>query len=172
MTLDPIQAEYQELWKEYGIEDLPKPRPITTTDSTFVVGTGNQKSKLIFVGEKNESKEEELLTKIIEAMGYSRDAIFIATLLKPSEIEQSLSDLKVQIGNIQPKLVVALGTTATILLSGLDSDLSQMRGKKMKLHWDNKIELIATYPPSYLLINPSAKKIVWEDMKTVQKLLK
>lgn len=171
MNLDPIQAEYQELWKDYGIEDLPKPK-VAIVASSFVNGIGNPKSRLVFVCEKNEPKEEELFTKIIEAMGFSREDVYVSTLLRPSEIEQSLVQLKEQIGAVKPRVVIGLGTTATILLSGLDSDLSQMRGKTLKLHWDKKIDLVATFPPSYLLINPSAKKTVWEDMKLVQKLLK
>ena len=161
MTIDPIQQEYEELWKEYGLLAIPK-RTIQAASAL---------SELVFVGEINEAKEEDLLGKIIEAMGYNRSQVPIVSLLNPSDIDKSLSMIKEQISIRKPKVVVALGSTATILLSGLDSDLSQMRGKWMKLHWDKKINLIATYPPSYLLINPSAKKTVWEDMKLAKKKL-
>jgi DNA polymerase len=161
--------------------------------NTIVFGSGNPKAKLMFIGEGPGAQEDKsgfpfvgragtLLTKIIEAMGLTREEVFIANIVKcrppgnrvptPEEIESCVPFLKAQIEVIQPKMIVALGLTAASTLTGNDSAMGDLRGRFHTLAWDSKRSLMATYHPAYLLRNPAAKKIVWEDMKLVVKQLK
>lgn len=170
MNLDPLQAEYNEMWMDYGLLELPLREKTLAAPSSFVVGSGNPKASLFFVNEFSGQKDgeaEQLLTKIIEAMGYTREQIYLAKILKPSEIERCASLLKSQIDAVEPKVVISLGDTATLLLSGKETTLTQLRGKWLKLYWNTKINLLPTYSAAYLLDNPSAKKLVWGDMKLV-----
>jgi DNA polymerase len=73
--------------------------------------------------------------------------------------------LREQIQLLNPKIIVALGATAVQGLLEIETvGITKMRGKW--LHY-NGIDLMPTYHPAYLLRNPSVKKDVWEDMKTV-----
>lgn len=159
----------------------------------IVFGSGNSNAKLMFIGEGPGAEEDKtgfpfvgragtLLTKIIEAMGFTREDVYIANIVKcrppgnrvpaPEEIESCIPFLKAQIEIIQPKMIVALGLTAASTLTGNDSTMGLLRGRFHPLAWDSKRSLMATYHPAYLLRNPAAKKIVWEDMKLVVKQLK
>lgn len=159
----------------------------------IVFGAGNIKAKLMFVGEGPGAEEDKtgfpfvgraggLLTKIIEAMSLSREDVYIANIVKcrppsnrvptPEEIEACLPFLKSQIDLIKPQMIVALGLTAASTLTGKDSAMGLLRGRFHHLSWDDHFTLMATYHPAYLLRNPSAKKIVWEDMKLVIKQMR
>ncbi len=156
----------------------------------IVFGSGNPKTKLLFVGEGPGANEDktglpfvgragDLLNKIIEAMALTRDEVYIANIVKcrppsnrvplPEEIEECLPFLKAQIELIKPQMIVALGLTAASTLTGEDATMGMLRGKFHNLVWNNSIPLMATYHPAYLLRNPAAKKVVWEDMKLVIK---
>jgi DNA polymerase len=156
----------------------------------IVFGSGNPKTKILFVGEGPGANEDktglpfvgragELLNKIIEAMNLSREEIYIANIVKcrppanrvpsPEEIEECLPFLKSQIEVIKPEMVVALGLTAASTLTGKELTMGELRGKFHSLVWNDSIPLMATYHPAYLLRNPAAKKVVWEDMKLVMK---
>ena len=160
----------------------------------MVFGTGNLDADLFFCGEAPGAEEEqqglpfvgpagELLSRIIEAMGFSRESVYIGNILnwrprheqaygnRPPSIREMnfcLPYLKAQVEIISPKVVVALGKTATDGLLGHDPDrrLGDDRGK-----WNEfeGIPLMVTYHPSYLLHNPSkaGKRKVWEDMLMV-----
>lgn len=159
----------------------------------IVFGSGNPKTKIMFIGEGPGAEEDKtglpfvgragtLLTKIIEAMSLNRDEVYIANIVKcrppsnrvptPEEIESCLPFLKAQIEVVRPKMIVALGLTAASTLTGQDSAMSLLRGRFHTLAWDDSVPLMATYHPAYLLRNPSAKKIVWDDMKLVLKKMK
>jgi DNA polymerase len=162
-----------------------------------VFGVGNPKADVIFVGEAPGADEDEqgepfvgragqLLTKIILAMGTTREEIFIANVLKcrpdmpagvsgnrkpkPSEMETCLPWLRRQIEIIQPKCMVALGATALEGLLGVNEPIGKLRG-----HWleFQNIPVMVTYHPAYLLRNQSIseKRKVWEDMLLVMERL-
>jgi len=155
-----------------------------------VFGVGNPNAELMFVGEapgEDEDKQGEpfvgrageLLTKIIGAMGFSRDDVYIANVLKcrpdmpantpgnraptAEEVQRCLPYLREQIAIIQPRVLVALGKTAMTGLTGTDEAMGAMRGRWFTFE---NIPLLATYHPSYLLRNGSIgeKRKVWEDM--------
>ena len=163
-------------------------------DGKVVFGMGNLDADIFFCGEAPGAEEElqglpfvgpagELLNKIIEAMGLTRENVYVGNILnwRPKHNQQygnrpptwnemsfCLPYLKAQLQIVQPKVIVALGKTATDGLLGLDKQrrLSDVRGK-----WNafEDIPLMVTYHPSYLLHNPSnmSKRKVWEDMLLV-----
>jgi len=137
-------------------------------------------------GEPFVGRAGELLTKIINAMGLSRDDIYIANVLKcrpdmepgapgnrpptADEMQRCLPYLREQIAIIQPRILVALGKTAMAGLTGTDEAMGAMRGRWFTFE---NIPLLATYHPSYLLRNGSntEKRKVWEDMMLVMEKL-
>jgi uracil-DNA glycosylase len=166
---------------------------LSTSRKNVVWGVGDIHSPLMFVGEAPGADEDEqgepfvgraggLLTKIIEAMGFSRETVYIANILKcrpdtpgqsagnrpptPEEIKNCLPYLNAQIDLIQPKAIVALGATAVAGLFGKSAPISKIRGQWMSFR---NIPVMPTFHPSYLL-RPNgfaAKPQVWQDMLTV-----
>ena len=159
---------------------------------SIVFGTGDPKAELMFVGEGPGADEDaqglpfvgragKLLDKIIEAMGRERAQVYIGNIVKcrppsnrvpePSEAQTCLPFLKEQIRLVHPKLIVALGSTATLYLLGQAKPMTQTRGQIFPLSWDASIPVLPTYHPAYLLRNPPAKKLVWEDMQKAMRHL-
>ena len=155
----------------------------------IVFGVGNPEAGLMFVGEAPGADEDiqgipfvgragQLLTKIIEAIGLTRDDVYIANVIKcrppgnrnpePDEVETCEPFLFRQIDVIKPKVIVALGKFgAQTLLRTLDP-ISRLRGR---VYDYRGAKLIPTFHPAYLLRNPASKREVWEDMKLVRDLL-
>ena len=158
-----------------------------------VFGVGNPDAELMFIGEApgvDEDKQGEpfvgragqLLTKIIETMGFTRREVYIANILKcrpdtspgsfgnrppsPREMQTCRPYLVEQIDVIEPKVLVALGAVAVEGLLGTRGTMRELRGR---WHSYNGTPLMITYHPAYLLRNqaPSEKRKVWEDMLQV-----
>ncbi len=158
-----------------------------------VFGVGDIHSPLMFVGEAPGADEDtqgepfvgragQLLTRIIQTMGFSRDTVFIANILKcrpdtpgqtagnrkptGEEMKTCLPYLLAQIEIIQPRVIVALGATAVEGLMGRVQGITRLRGQWLTFQ---DIPLMPTYHPAYLLRNQSlaAKREVWEDMLRV-----
>lgn len=159
------------------------------TRMKVVPGQGAPHPDILFVGEGPGQEEDEqglafvgragqLLTRIIEAMGYRRQDVFIANILKcrppnnrkplPDEMEACLPYLRAQIAALKPAAIVALGATALEGLVGPPVSITRQRGTWMTF---DGIPLMPTFHPSYLLRTPSAKKYVWNDMQAVLKRL-
>jgi DNA polymerase len=171
------------------IGDCTRCKLHTMGRTQVVFGVGNPNADLMFVGEAPGADEDiqgipfigragQLLTKIIEAMGMTRDDVYIANVIKcrppqnrnpePDEVETCEPFLFRQIDIIQPKVIVALGKFgAQTLLRTLDP-ISRLRGRVFEYRGS---KLIPTFHPAYLLRNPSSKREVWEDMKLVRRLL-
>ena len=160
----------------------------------IVFGVGNLNADLFLCGEAPGAEEEtagepfvgpagELLDRIISAMGLSRESVYIGNVVnfrprheraygnRPPTAEEMnfcLPYLRAQLEIVKPKVIVALGKTATDGLLGPDPQrrLGQMRGT---WHEYSNIPMMVTYHPSYLLHNPSksSKRKVWEDMLLV-----
>jgi uracil-DNA glycosylase family 4 len=166
---------------------------LARTRSQTVFGVGNPDAELMFVGEAPGADEDargepfvgragQLLTRIIETMGLSRDEVYIANILKcrpdmpkgtpgnraptADEMRTCIGYLIEQIEIIQPRVVVALGATAVEGLLGARGVMRELRGKWHSYH---DTPLMITYHPSYLLRNqsPAEKRKVWEDMMAV-----
>ncbi|MDP1569031.1 MAG: uracil-DNA glycosylase [Vicinamibacterales bacterium] len=157
--------------------------------SQVVFGVGHPKARLMFVGEAPGEEEDkrgepfvgragQLLTRIIEAIGLTRDQVYIANVIKcrppgnrnpePDEVATCEPYLFRQIDAIQPRVVVALGKFAAQSLLRSVEPISKIRGHEFDFRGAT---LIPTYHPAYLLRNPSAKREVWDDMKKVRAIL-
>jgi DNA polymerase len=148
-----------------------------------VFGVGNPSADLMFVGEAPGADEDvqgvpfvgragQLLTRMIEAMGFTRDEVYIANVIKcrppgnrnpePDEIETCEPFLFRQIETIRPKVIVALGAFAAKTLLRSDAPISRLRGR---LYDYRGVKLIPTFHPSFLLRSPGYKREAWDDLK-------
>ena len=170
---------------------------LAASRTQVVFGVGSIDAELMFVGEAPGADEDQqgepfvgkagqLLTKIIQAMGLSRDSVYIANILKcrpdtpgqsagnrppkPEEMETCIPFLHEQIDLIRPKVIVALGSTAVAGLLGKTAGITRLRG-----NWQTYrgTPLMPTYHPAFLLRNQamSEKRRVWEDMLQVMEKL-
>ena len=166
---------------------------LASTRTQTVIGVGNPDAEIMFVGEAPGADEDaqgepfvgragQLLTKIIKAMGFGREEVYIANILKcrpdvpagsfgnraptPREMQTCRPYLMEQIDIIKPKVIVALGAVAVEGLLGTRAPMRELRGR-----WESfdGTPLMITYHPAYLLRNqsPSEKRKVWEDMMLV-----
>ncbi|MBM4378453.1 MAG: uracil-DNA glycosylase [Deltaproteobacteria bacterium] len=154
-----------------------------------VFGVGNPHAELVFVGEGPGAEEDAqgvpfvgaaggLLTKMIEAMGFSRDEVYICNVVKcrpPGNRTPELDEiaacepfLRAQLAAVQPKVMVGLGKTAVQALLRQEVSITQARGTWREYAG---VPLMPTFHPAYLLRNPAAKKDAWEDLKKVMKLM-
>jgi DNA polymerase len=157
--------------------------------TNIVFGVGNAHAELVFVGEGPGHDEDvqgipfvgragQLLTQMINAMGLSRDDVYIANVVKcrppenrtpeKDEIATCLPFLLRQLTNINPKIIVCLGSVAAQALLNTNKSISHFRGQWFDFRGS---KLMATYHPAYLLRNPHAKPEVWADLKKVMAFL-
>lgn len=157
--------------------------------TNLVFGVGNPHARLVFVGEAPGRDEDlrgepfvgeagQLLTNIIQAMGFERSEVYICNVLKcrppnnrdplPAEVEACGSFMLRQVRAIGPQVVVALGRFAAQTLLSTKVPISKLRGQ---FHDYHGIPLMPTYHPAALLRDASLKRDVWDDMKQVMGLL-
>ena len=117
---------------------------------------GNPHSEIVFVSEERDSKADELLTKMIEAMGMNRKDVFITN--------SSSNITKIS----KPKVIVALGKSKDLAIFNEHPSIDHLRGKILD---HEGIQLIVTHHPSQLLVNPALKKVCWEDLQLAMKIL-
>jgi uracil-DNA glycosylase family 4 len=170
-----------------------KCRHLAGSRKNVVFGVGDINTPLMFVGEAPGADEDaagepfvgkagQLLTRIIETMGFTRDTVYIANILKcrpdtpgqaygnrkptPDEMKTCLPYLLAQINLIQPRIIVALGATALEGLFGNATSISRVRGTWLSFQG---VPVMPTFHPAYLLRSPalSEKRKVWEDMLQV-----
>ena len=153
-----------------------------------VFGAGSPDAGIVFVGEApgaNEDREGlpfvgragQLLTKILEAIGLSRDEVFICNILKcrppnnrdpeGDEIVACSPYLKRQIALIEPKVICCLGRHAAQTLLETKASLKSLRET---VHFYEGIPVMATYHPAALLRNPSWKRDTWNDVRKLRAL--
>ncbi len=184
-TPEPADLEAVRAW----IGDCTRCK-LAPTRKNIVFGQGNAHAELMFVGEAPGADEDEqglafvgragqLLTDIIEkGLKIPRKDVYIANTLKcrppqnrnpePDEVLACQPFLEKQIALIRPKVLVGLGKFAGQWLFKSMEPISRLRGR---VGDHDGIKVVATFHPAYLLRNPAAKKDVWEDMKTVLRLL-
>ncbi len=157
--------------------------------TNLVFGVGSPTADLVFVGEAPGRDEDrqgipfvgragQLLTRIIAAIGLSRDEVYIANVIKcrppnnrnpePDEVATCEPFLFRQLDVIRPRVVVALGGFAIRTLLRTDQAVSRLRGRMFDYRG---AKLIPTFHPAFLLRSPERKRDVWEDMKRVRALL-
>ncbi|MEE2964919.1 MAG: uracil-DNA glycosylase [Acidobacteriota bacterium] len=157
--------------------------------TTLVFGVGRPDADLMFVGEapgRDEDQQGEpfvgpagqLLTKIIEAIGLTRDQVYIANVIKcrpPQNRNPELDEVQTcapflfqQLDVIRPRVVVALGAFAVRTLLRSEQSISRLRGQVFDYRG---AKLVPTFHPAFLLRSPDRKRDVWQDMKKVRALL-
>ena len=150
-----------------------------------VPGQGALRPEIMFVGEGPGADEDEqglafvgragqLLTKMINAMGYTREQVFIGNIVKcrppgnrvptPEEMAGCIPYLKRQIAVIRPKLIVCLGATAVRGLVQETMPIGKARGQWREFEG---IPVMLTFHPAYLLRDPRKKTETWADLKAV-----
>jgi len=154
------------------------------TQTVFARGTGE--TGLCFVGEGPGADEDaqgypfvgkagQLLDRMIVAMGFSRDAVYVCNIVKcrppenrkpePDEMAACMPYLKEQLELLAPQVIVALGATAVQGLFGTTEGITRMRGR-WKLY-GGRTPVMPTFHPAFLLRNPAAKREVWDDLQAV-----
>jgi DNA polymerase len=170
---------------------------LAASRKSVVFGVGDIRAVLMFVGEAPGADEDrqgepfvgaagQLLTRIIKTMGFTRENVYIANVLKcrpdtpgqtsgnrkptADEMRTCLPYLQEQIDLIRPKVIVALGATALEGLLGRVEPIGKLRGRFQEFCG---IPLMPTFHPSYLLRNQALaeKRKVWEDMLQVMEKL-
>lgn len=157
--------------------------------TNLVFGEGSTQSGLVFVGEGPGFEEDrrgrpfvgragKLLDKMIRAIGFSREQVYICNVVKcrppenrtpqADEIEACSPFLRGQIELLRPRVICALGGCAAQVLAGNASPISRLRGK---VHLWRGIPLICTFHPAYLLRNSSQKAAAWQDLREVLRVL-
>jgi DNA polymerase len=157
------------------------------TRTKFVFGVGNPHATLVLIGEAPGADEDaqgepfvgragQLLNKILEAINFKREDVYICNILKcrppgnrkpqAEEVEQCLPYLKKQIELIKPKLIVCLGLTAAEYLLGARGSLASLRGKTFTFEGT---PVMVTYHPAALLRDPAWKRPTWEDVQAMRK---
>ena len=162
--------------------------PLGQTRTRFVFGVGNPKATLMLIGEAPGADEDMqgepfvgkagmLLNKILEAIRFRREEVYICNILKcrppgnrkpvAEEVDLCLPYLRKQISLIKPRVILALGLTAAENLLQTTESLGRLRGRV--LNYDG-IPLMVTYHPAALLRNPNWKRPTWEDVQALRKL--
>ncbi|NTU42515.1 MAG: uracil-DNA glycosylase [Nitrospirales bacterium] len=166
--------------------------------SNIVFGEGSPEARIMFIGEAPGREEDnqgrpfvgeagQLLTRLIEKMGFQRGDVYIANIVKcrppenrdphGDEIAACLPFLRKQIEICSPEVIVSLGKIATHTLLGLKESMARFsitktRGRFYEYQAENRtIPLMPTFHPAYLIRNPKEKWLTWEDALAVLKRL-
>jgi len=152
---------------------------------TVVFGDGDPHAEIMFVGEGPGHEEDlqglpfvgpagQLLTRMIEAMGLTRQSVYICNIVKcrppqnrdpsPDEIASCEEFIKQQIQLISPRIIITLGNVAAKTLLQTTLGITRLRGN---FHAYDSIPVMPTFHPSYLLRNPESKRAAWNDLKMV-----
>ena len=191
-----LLSRYPGLEKTASLEELSafigdcKRCKLAPLRANLVFGAGNPQADLMFVGEAPGADEDargepfvgragQLLTDIIErGMGLSRADVYICNVIKcrppdnrnpePDEVAACEPFLMRQIDLVRPRAIVALGTSAVQALLKIKTPISRLRGN---WHEVRGVKLMPTFHPAYLLRSPGEKRLVWQDIQEVMKLL-
>jgi DNA polymerase len=157
--------------------------------STIVFGTGDPAARLVLIGEGPGEEEDrqgkpfvgragQLLTKMLESVGITRDEVYICNIVKcrppgnrnpePDEIAACAPFLAGQLGAIQPGVICALGTFAAQQLLRTREPISRLRGQRHRL---GAAVVIPTFHPAFLLRNPGPayRRQAYEDLKLIRR---
>ena len=191
---DQIQNKKEELIKLKDKLNAIENCKLKKNSNKTILGNGNLNSPIIFVGGTPDENDEksgntfegqigELFTKMLSAINIERKKIYTCYAInfrppfdrKPttSEIKRYSSFLQNHISIINPKIIILLGSTAMEAVTGLNSKISNERGKWKEIILKNKtFPLMITFSPSYLIRFPENKKYSWEDLKKIKQKIK
>lgn len=155
----------------------------------IVCGDGSQQARLVIVGgvatpedmraaKPYSGAAGDLLNKILAAMSLARDQVYITRAVKcclPANQKPKIKDVNIcrsyldkELRLIKPKAICVFGEIAAMSLLETTVPLSRLRGH---FHDYKGMQVMPTYSPEYLIENTDAKRVVWEDLKQVLKLL-
>jgi DNA polymerase len=153
-----------------------------------VFGSGDPASRIVFIGEAPGRDEDlqglpfvgragQLLTKMLAAIGFARDEVYITNILKcrppnnrePQEDEMTACEpyLTRQLAIMRPVLICALGRIAA---HGLLKKTTALGALRQGVHYYHDIPVAVTYHPAALLRNPNLKRDAWEDLQAMRRL--
>ena len=163
--------------------------PLSATRRNVVFGEGDERARLVFIGEAPGEEEDiqarpfvgragKFLDQMIERVGLKREDVYICNVLKckppnnrdpePLEVDACKGYLLSQLDLINPKIICTLGRHAYNVLFGVDEKITKIRG--VLTSYDG-IRLLPTYHPAFLLRNQNRINEVWEDMEKLKQLL-
>jgi DNA polymerase len=184
--LDLLRARYEA--------DAPH-QHFVTDHHRIVFGDGDPCAGLVFVGEAPGEEEDkqgipfvgragQLLNKMIEAMGLSRQSVYICNVLKtrpPNNATPTSEEARLcapylidQIRIIAPKVIVTLGLPASKTVLGVEDSMARLRGRQhVFAAGGSPIPVIPTYHPAFLLraYTPENRKKVWSDLQLAMDIL-
>ncbi|NTW52406.1 MAG: uracil-DNA glycosylase [Chlorobiaceae bacterium] len=159
---------------------------LSQTRKNVVFGEGNPEAGVFVIGEAPGADEDaqgrpfvgrsgQLLDKILLAIGFEREEVYIGNIVKcrPPENRNPLGDeiecckpwLMQQLRIVKPKIVLLLGRVAANTILGNNLSMGAMRGSIIR--WD-QFDCVVTYHPAALLRNPNWKKPCWEDVQMLR----
>src|SRR5262249_50660612 len=166
---------------------------LKSTASRLVFADGNPKSRVMFVGEAPGRDEDieglpfvgrsgKLLDRMIAAIGLDRSKVYIANVIPwrppgnrtptPQETQIWLPFIQRQIELVDPDVLVTLGNPSTQALLATREGIMRSRGKWLEYDTGTRvIRALATFHPAYLLRSPSYKRMSWQDLRAIAKVL-
>ena len=184
--LEKTTETFEEIWADIG--DCTR-CPLHQDRTNIVHTEGNRRARLMFIGEAPGADEDaqarpfvgragQLLTKIIEAIGFKREDVLIGNVNRcrppgnrpPTEEEATMCKpfLLREIASVQPEVIVVMGNTATRNLLNAKLGITKLRGEFQDYHG---VKVMPTFHPAYLLRDPSKKQETWQDLKKVRDYL-
>lgn len=184
--LEKTTETFEEIWADVG--DCTR-CPLHQGRTNIVHTEGNRRARLMFIGEAPGADEDaqarpfvgragQLLTKIIEAIGFKREEVLIGNVNRcrppgnrpPTEEEATMCKpfLLREIASVQPEVIVVMGNTATRNLLNAKLGITKLRGEFQDYHG---VKVMPTFHPAYLLRDPSKKQETWQDLKKVRDYL-
>lgn len=184
--LEKTTETFEEIWADIG--DCTR-CPLHQGRTNIVHTEGNRRARLMFIGEAPGADEDaqarpfvgragQLLTKIIEAIGFKREDVLIGNVNRcrppgnrpPTEEEATMCKpfLLREIASVQPEVIVVMGNTATRNLLNAKLGITKLRGEFQDYHG---VKVMPTFHPAYLLRDPSKKQETWQDLKKVRDYL-
>jgi uracil-DNA glycosylase family 4 len=184
--LEKTTETFEEIWADVG--DCTR-CPLHQGRTNIVHTEGNRRARLMFIGEAPGADEDaqarpfvgragQLLTKIIEAIGFKREDVLIGNVNRcrppgnrpPTEEEATMCKpfLLREIASVQPEVIVVMGNTATRNLLNAKLGITKLRGEFQDYHG---VKVMPTFHPAYLLRDPSKKQETWQDLKKVRDYL-
>ena len=152
----------------------------------LVIGAGNENATLMLIGEAPGEEEDrqgvpfvgeagKLLDKVLEAIGFQREEVYIANILKcrppgnrdpqPDEVQHCMPYLTIQIALIRPRMLLILGRVAAQSLLATSLPLNRLR---RQWHTWSGIPALVTYHPAALLRTAAFKRDTWEDVQLLR----
>lgn len=165
--------------------------PLHLTRKNTVFGVGSIAARCMIIGEGPGAEEDvsgepfvgragRLLNQMLAAIGIGRESVYIANIVKcrppgnrdpqVQEVAACSQYLKAQIRLVAPELIVTVGRVAAQQLLKSTAPIGRMRGRLYELE-EERVPVVVTYHPAYLLRSPDQKVKVWNDLKTVHRLL-